>query len=485
MSEKSRTATPPRWLSVPSAGIACGMPVLGILVAVPGGVRIAVALALGFTLVAFALRSPRAALTALVLWFVVLGLARRLISELGAKDEFGDPLLLVGAGTWVVLAALALHRGALGGRNSLTRSVVLLMVLLGASALNPLQGGLTVGLSGALLVVVPMTAFFVGRAIVDDDLLHRLFVIVACCGVVVALYGLLQTFLGFPSWDARWIEQHGYVALTVGGVSRAFASFSAASEYASFLGIAVVIYVAYARGLRRASVGFLALAILAAALWFESGRGIIVLTVVAVVAVVTARAGLSLSRGLLLGGVVLIVLPLAVGRLLPSNFSGDPGGRLAQHQVEGLSDPFGEGSTLPVHIESVVGGLAIAIKEPFGVGVGAVTISGEKYGGIAFLTEADPSNMAVAAGIPGLVAYLCVVLVAVPRLYRRASRSRDALSLAALGIAVVTLFSWLNGGHYATAFWPWLILGWSDAIQPRRPENTTTSSAGLPDSVST
>jgi len=451
---------------------------VGLLVATPGGVRVALALALSFLLVVFALGSPRTALAALVVWFVILGLARRVISsEFGAKADFGDPLLLVGAGTWIVLASLALRRGALARPSPLTISVLVLMALLAASALNPLQGGLAVGLSGALLIVVPMTAFFVGRALVDDDLLQRLFVIVASCGLVVAVYGLWQTFVGFPSWDAQWIDEHGYVALTVGGVSRAFASFSAASEYASFLGIAVVIYVAYARGLPRSSFGLAALMLLAAALWFESGRGIIVLTVVAVVSVLTARSGLSLRSGLLLGGAVLLALPFVVSRLIPSEFSGGAGGTLAQHQVEGLADPLGEGSTLPLHIESVVGGLAIAIQEPIGIGVGSVTISGEKYGGTAILTEADPSNMAVAVGLPGLVSYFCVLFFALPRLYNRASRLRDPLSLAALGIVVVTLFSWLNGGHYATAFWPWLIFGWSEALPQRSSKVASTRSA--------
>jgi len=333
-----------------------------------------------------------------------------------------------------------------------------------------------VGLSGALLIVVPMTAFFVGRTIVDDELLQRLFVIVACCGLIVAVYGLSQTFVGFPSWDAQWIDQHGYVALTVGGVSRAFSSFSAASEYASFLGIAVVIYVAYARGLARVSLCILALGLLASALWFESGRGIIVLTVVAVVAVVAARSGLSLRSGLLLGGAVLLALPFVISRLIPSEFSGGAGGTLAQHQVEGLADPFGEGSTLPIHIESVVRGLGSAIESPIGIGVGAITISGLKYGDTAVLTEADPSNVAVAAGLPALLAYLAVLFIALPKLYDRACRSRDPLSVAALGIVVVTLLSWLNGGHYATAFWPWLILGWSDALARKRPEVPSTRS---------
>lgn len=439
----------------------------GLLIASPGGPRIALAAGAGFFLAVFAFRSPRLVLTPLVVWFVTLGLARRLISGVSAVAVWGDPLLLVGAGTWLVLAGVAARRGPLAGRERLATMVVVLAVLLGVSALNPLQGGLTVGLSGALLVVVPMAAFLVGRVFVDDNLLRRLLVLVAWLGLVVAIYGLYQTFVGFPPWDQRWLAAYGYTALNVGGVIRAFSSFSAASEYAGFLGIAVVIWVALARSLSRASVGAAALGLLGTALWYESSRGIIVLTVAAVGMVFAARAGLTLRRSLFFAVAALLALPLAINRLVPDQFSDNAGGRLSQHQAQGLADPFGTGSTLPGHIDLVAEGIIDAVHNPLGVGVGAVTIAGGKYGGTVRPTEADPGNVAVAAGFPGLLAYLTLVVIAMTRLYRQAERQRDPLSLAALGIITVTFFQWLNGGQYAIAFWPWLLLGWSDARRTR------------------
>jgi len=440
-----------------------GAALVGLLIGTAGGLRIALAAGAGALLAVFALRVPRLALAALIVWFVALGLIRRLISGLDEKAAYGDPLILVGAMTWTVLAVVAVSRGALVNRSRLTTAVVALATILAASAVNPLQGGLTVGLSGVLLVVVPMAAFLIGRGLVDDRVLRRLFVLVAWLGPVVAAYGLYQTFLRLPGWDQRWVTSHGYTALNVGGTIRAFASFSAASEYASFLGIAIVVWVARTRGLARTSVAVAVLALLAVALWFESARGAIVLTVVAVGLVLAARAGLGLGRSLLVGGAVLVALPSMIGLLAPTTFSDGTGDRLAQHQIEGLTDPFGKNSTLPVHIELTIRGLGAAVEHPLGVGVGSVTIGSEKYGGTARPTEGDPGNVAVAAGLPGLLAYLVVIVLAIPRLYRLAARKRDALSLAALGIVVVTSLQWLNGGHYATAFWPWLLLGWCDA----------------------
>lgn len=451
--------------------------VVGALVAQPGGLRLAVAAAAGLLVVLVALQLPRSVLVGLIVWLVALGTVRRLASGVSPKEAYGDPLLLVGAAAWVILGVEATRRGAFAGRSRLTNAVLSLGAVLLLSSLNPLQGGLRVGLSGALLVVVPMAAFLVGRALVDDRLLGRLLRIAAWLGVSVALYGLYQTFSGFPPWDETWIKNEGYGALNVGGTIRPFASFSAASEYAGFLGIAVVIWVAQARSVVRWPLAAVALGLLGAALWYEAARGSTVLTVAAVALVLTARAGLPLGRSLLLGAGALLVLPLVIAQVAPGQFSDRPGDRLAEHQVEGLSDPFGEDSTLPEHIDRVLDGIVGAVRNPLGIGVGATTISGDKFGGEFAPTEADPGNVAVAAGFPGLLAYAAVVLVGVPRAYRLAVQRRDAASLAALGIVAVTSLQWLTGGHYAVAFWPWLVLGWVDVAYARLPDKGTSESA--------
>lgn len=446
---------------------------VGALVAQPGGLRLAVAAA-GLLLVFVALQVPRSVVVGLIVWLVALGTVRRIASGVSPKEAYGDPLLLVGAAAWVTLGVAATRRGAFARRSRLTNAVLSLGAVLLLSAFNPLQGGLTVGLSGALLVVVPMAAFLVGRALVDERLLGQLLRIAAWLGVSVALYGLYQTFTGFPPWDATWIKNEGYEALNVGGTIRPFASFSAASEYAGFLGIAVVIWVARARSAVRWPVAAVALGLLGAALWYEAARGATVLTVAAVALVLTARAGLPLGRSLLVGACGLLILPVVISQLAPGQFSDGAGDRLAEHQVAGLSDPFGEDSTLPEHIDRVALGIVGAVRDPLGIGVGATTTSGDKFGGTTATTEADPGNVAVATGFPGLVAYLAVVVVGVPRAYRLAAQRRDATSLAALGIVAVTSLQWLNGGHYAVAFWPWLVLGWVDVAYARLPIKGTS-----------
>lgn len=434
--------------------------VVGLLVATPNGLRFAFAAALIVPLGVLALRAPRSALYTLVVWLVALGLIRRLTSGVSPKQAWGDPLLLVGPVAWVMLAMVAMQRGGFERRSSLANAVLLLWGLLAASAFNPIQGGLTVGLGGALLVVAPMSAFLVGRKLVDEHSASRLLWLVASLGLGVAIYGLVQTFLGFPAWDEAWIQAEGYSALNVGGVTRAFASFSAASEYAGFLGLAVVVWVAQARGVARWPAVLGALVLLMAALWFESSRGFLVLTVAAVGVVLAARAGLSLGRAALIALLVVAALPAVIGWLAPERFSDDSAGRLSQHQVEGLTDPFGQGSTLPGHIALVREGIESAFRNPIGTGVGSITVSGGKYAGVVGGAEGDPGRAPFAAGLPGLLAYVAVVVIGLASSYRLAALRRDAVSLAALGIVMVTFLQWLNGGHYAVAFWAWLALGW-------------------------
>ena len=113
-----------------------------------------------------------------------------------------------------------------------------------------------------------------------------------------------------------------------------------------------------------------------------------------------------------------------------------------------------------------------------------MTIAGSKFGGLAKGTEIDPSNVAVALGLPGLVAYLVVLVAGMLRVYGIAARRRDGVAFAALGVLAVTAGQWLNGGQYAVAVLPWLILGWADRPTTRPEEPSGAGADDLLDSHS-
>lgn len=437
----------------------------GISLANPSSVRVLVGFAVITVFVALALRTPRAVLMSLVGWLVALGLIRRLTDSISHASSFGDPLVLVGSAAWLLLAAVAISRGALRERTVLTRFVLALMFVLALSAINPAQGGLTVGIAGIAIVVLPMFAFLVGRELVTDAVLERMFAVTIVLALVSAGYGLIQTFHGFPSWDQRWIDTSGVASLHVGSAIRPFANFSAASEYVTFLAAAFITVVGSPRRLPLLAVLGTA-GVLAAGIWFGSARGVVVLTTFAAILVLGVRLRLSFGRAILSALAAFVALTFALGHIGVSPDSSSSSGSLAAHQLAGLSHPFGQDSTLSAHYSLLSIGLREAFRRPLGSGIGVVTSAASKYGNASISTEADPSNAAVAAGALGLALYLGTAVIGFRRMYRRAQEGQRRVDRIALGWLAVVFLQWLNGGQYAVIFMPWLILGWLDRPSP-------------------
>lgn len=443
---------------------------LGAATTSSGFARFTVASSAVILIAVVCLRAPRQAVLALFVWLVALGTMRRILLVL-FEDERNDPLVLVAPLVVAVLVLVAARRGAFRARSRLSGAVLFLTGLVLAGVLNPLQGGVAVGLGGLLFVLVPLLWFWVGRTVVDDGLLRRLLALIAVLAPLSALYGLYQVYRGFPPWDAEWVEARGFVSLQVGDALRQFASFSSASEYVIFLAMGMVIWALY---LRRAGLAPLAVPILVLLGWavaLASVRGIIVGLVVTLGMLLAVARGMGLVRTIVLGLTGLVVLTAAASSIDPTAVGGKATSSLLARQVTGLSDPFNSDpdiSTVPGHIQSAVDGLLQAVRNPIGRGTGSVSIAADKFGEGSSTTEVDPSNAAVAFGIPGLLAYGAVFFLGLRLAFRRARRQRDLLSMAALGILLMTSLQWLNGGNYAVAPLPWLVLGWLD--RPSAPE---------------
>jgi hypothetical protein len=435
----------------------------GYGVAHPALERLTVALALVALLGAIAVVSPRNGLLALATWLVALGTVRRLAPG-NDLSGLGDPLLLVGPALLVVLVLASPGQRRPLRASMLTYAVLAFQVLAVLSALNPLQGGLQVGLAGLLFVPAPMLGFWVGRA-TDERSMARLLRFLALLAVPVALYGLWQTLVGFPPWDQRWISSvmANYMALNVGGEVRAFSSLSSAAEYAFLLGIGIVVLVAGLRRTESAVPSLALLALLAVSVLLESSRGIVVTAALALGLMAAARLGWTRMRALTAGVVMAASLPFVVGLATPQNLgTGFISGLLA-HQLQGLANPFGAASTLPLHIAILMNGLRSSLSAPLGLGVGAVSIAASHFGGVTAGTEVDPGNAAVALGIPGLALYLLIAAAGLWRAYELARSRRDFLSVTLLGVLLVTALQWFNGGQYAVAWLVWLAFGAVDA----------------------
>lgn len=402
----------------------------------------------------------RGLVVALPVWLVPLGFLRRLLTEVVPRGG-ADPLLLVGPVVVGLLLVSALRSGALSHRSALTTAVLALNVLTFLEAANVTVAPIVAGVAALLFVLVPQLVFWVGRVIPDGTLRATLRVL-AALSLVVAGYGLLQNFVGFLPWDRRWISEvvAGYLSLHIGTAVRAFGMSTSSAEYAWILAIGIVCWLVLP--VRSRWVLLAAVTVLATALVLASARAVIVLLVAAVVLVVAARLAVPGYAALVLVALALGAVSMVAGLLVPQTGSVSATSDLLRHQVVGLANPLDpDSSTLLGHISIAVHGFTSAGQYPFGRGIAVITL-GVKFGGEATQTEVDLSNTAVAFGPIGVIVFAVVLYLGFRQAYRAASGTRTPVALAALGILVVTTGQWLNGGDYAVAWLPWLLLGWLD-----------------------
>ena len=117
-----------------------------------------------------------------------MGDLRRVITMVAPQPAF-DPMLLVSPIMAALLALpLLLH---LRLKENLSKAMFALLVIMSLEVVNPSQGGLAVGLSGAFFYIVPMLWFWVGRAFASPALVEQLlYRVVVPLATLAALLGL-------------------------------------------------------------------------------------------------------------------------------------------------------------------------------------------------------------------------------------------------------------------------------------------------------
>ncbi|HEY7603455.1 MAG TPA: hypothetical protein VH760_04260 [Gaiellaceae bacterium] len=434
----------------------------------PSELRTAVTIALVLLATAVGLAWPDRLLYGVVVWLVALGFVRRVLT-LAVAPHGPDPLLLVEPAAVALLLVVTASR-ARPPRTALSLSVGAMSLIIAASALNPQQGSLRVGVAGLLFLLVPTAGFWLGRTLCTDAVFATVLKLVAALALPVAVYGLFQTFAGFPRWDRVWIldVQRAYQALNVGSTVRPFASLPSSAEYAHLVAIGLAVWLAFGlRGLRLPLTAA-TVTLLGAALVLASSRLVVFLTAAAAIAMLVAR--LRISAPVAAGVVIASILATSavVGRVAPDYYAPGSAGELVAHQTAGLANPLDpSSSTFLIHLSLVTDGFHSALAQPAGIGAGSVSLAANKFGGNGLQTEADPSNLAVAAGVPGLVAYLVLAALAFVRTFSLARARRDALSLGALAVVTIVFLQWFNGGQYGIALLLWLTLGWVDRTSAR------------------
>src|SRR3984893_5292842 len=249
-----------------------------------GGLASAMTLALFISL--------EAGLIAMMLFEPLRGFLRR-AQYLFLPYSQTDPIHLVTPLVTILAFAMLLQRRRLAifRETPLAGLVSILGVIYFLQIFNPLQGGLTVGLSGALFVLVPVAWFYFGQAI-KPRFLETVFPLIVALGLITSLYGIYQLAFGFPSFEQYWIDNtEFYNSISVGNVKRALATFSSAEEWGRYIEVAALVAFGFAAS---------ALGSLRRLGWLLSGAGL------SVMLLLTGQR--TAMFGLILGCLVLLLL---------------------------------------------------------------------------------------------------------------------------------------------------------------------------------
>ncbi len=424
-----------------------------LLLLLTGRGRLALTLMLLELFVAMATFNVRVAILAVFGYLIVLGDLRRLLIPLFGWSGT-DPLLVVGSIFALVVVAGALVNREIRFDTKLAKWTLALMAIMVLQIFNPKQGGLMVGLAGAMFLIVPICWFWVGRTYATPAFLRTLlYGLVLPMALVAAAYGTYQVFFGYLPHQQRWLEMNWYQALGSPNNPSPISLFASNTEYGKFLSIGVVLsWAAFLKGNRVAGVISLVLLIAVALTGIRGPLFFSLAMMVGLWAVLSRSTTAWVLRGAL--AAVLAIIGLTWGlTTATTQLDLDP---RARKRLERQAQEFvyawrghSDYRSAEKHFSMMLGGYLYPLRDPIGLGIGSVTKAALKFGGRGHNTETHLGNSFVALGLPGGILYHIVIFLLIFTSFRYWVYSRSLIALAILGILGVTMASLLSGEAYA------------------------------------
>jgi hypothetical protein len=302
---------------------------------------------------------------------------------------------------------------------------------------NPLQGGLIVGLSGTLFVLIPVAWFYFGQAM-KPTFMETALRLMVVLGILTSLYGLYQLAYGFPAFEQYWIDNtEFYNSISVGNVKRALATYSSAEEWGRYIELGAL--VAFGFGVTSQSL-------LRRAGWFACGAALTLMLLL------TGQR--TAIFGLILGGFALLMLGArtwrsAFARLLlalapviliailvpaPTNddmlshSSDDKLGTVLSHTARGTLRPAQEDS-LQERLKNWTFLFTEVIPyRPLGIGIGGTQVGAWKFNQDLDLPPIDSYfiSTVLTCGIPAGLLFMWILFRAT-RISWKASRRAETL----------------------------------------------------------
>jgi hypothetical protein len=376
------------------------------------------------------------------------------------------------------LALLQRQKLAMFAASPLALQVTLLSAIYFIQIFNPLQGGLFIGVTGALFFLAPVIWFYFGQA-VDPNFVPRVLRVVVVLGLIASAWGLNQTVFGYLSFEQYWIDNTDlYSSIAVGAIMRAVATFNNAEEWGRYVQFGAVIAFGLAaipaEGKKRIFWGAAGLLLVVGIVL--SGQRSAVFGLVVGVSVIFLSGAVSIRAAVL--RLCLLAVPVtvfaAVSMMLGSNYavesSSDQGvSTMVSHTTQGTVKPTGEGS-LAVRMETWQRVVTKDIpSNPLGAGIGADGLAAaRKANNTDDPTDNHILSVAISAGLPAALLLIWILFRSLRLSARLVGKTRSTpaeLGMWRIALALVACFL-LNNIFgttftiYSTAPLAWLILGW-------------------------
>ena len=440
------------------------LPLLAMM-AIEGNGRAVLTLAIAFPLIAWAAIDVRSSIIAGMVYLVLLGDIRRALIPLVGWSGL-DPLLLLGVAFAVLLCAYAIVSGQIKADTALARWTLGLMAVMVIQMFNPKQGGLIVGVAGAIFLLAPLMWFWVGRTFATEALMRTLLFKVltplACAAMIV---GFIQVFYGYFPYQMAWYHIAGYTALgTIETGLAPISFFASGTEHGAYLiTVGMALWAAFL--FRNRATILLLLPLLFGVMLTGSRGPVVKILVMAVVlwALMGKNKASWVPRGLLAFVVCMVGFAWSMSNVGNLGLTESAQNRL-DRQALLLEEGVSEGGTVNVHTTLLLHGYQSAISNPLGYGLGASSAAATKFGSSFRSTETDIGDVMVTTGLVGGVLYHVMIVLIVLTAIRYWLHTRKVLALAFIGILGVNFSLWLGGGLYAVSAILWFCIGAMDRL---------------------
>ena len=350
---------------------------------------------------------------------------------------------------------------------------------------NPLQGGLFVGLTGALFMLVPVAWFYFGQA-AGQRFMDKAFRLVVALGIIGSIYGLFQLIFGYPSFEQYWLDHTDFFnSIAVGHVTRALGTFSSAEEWGRYTQIGAIIALGMALVPQRLStrvIWFLCAGALVGGILFSGQRTAVFGFMMGAGSLILLGAR-NMGRAAFRLGIVLLPIVLVAMFVTPpaddeiwNKDESQTVSTLLTHTQRGTLKPAEEES-LQIRLENWSYLITSVIPyRPLGAGIGAGSLGDLRANGDNELPPIDNFILvlAIACGIPGALLFVWILLRStwLSLVLARSGIGDDKAHINRIIAAIMptmilnNIFG-LTFSIYSVAPLAWLFIGWISAETAR------------------